>query len=66
MAGTPAEQPPPAGGSGTGRGGAAGEPQHLDEPERRDERFGPVAIMRRVKDDGRALILYVQAGHEQT
>jgi len=42
MAGKPAEPPP----------------GQEDERERQEERAGPVAVERHVKDDGRALILY--------
>ncbi len=44
--------PPPA--------GTPGEPSELTSDDRPGERYGPVAIERRVKDDGRALILYTR------
>lgn len=33
-------------------------PQKLDEKDKRSESFGPLALTRHVKDDGRALIVY--------
>jgi hypothetical protein len=44
--------PPPA-----GTPGEPSEPASDDQPV---ERYGPVALERRVKEDGRALILYSQ------
>jgi len=36
-------------------------PKKLDEQDKRSESFGPIALTRHVKDDGRALILYALA-----
>jgi hypothetical protein len=33
-------------------------PQKSDEKDKRSESFGPIALTRHVKDDGRALIVY--------
>ncbi len=44
--------PPPA--------GTPGEPSELALDDQPVERYGPVAIERLVKDDGRALILYTR------
>lgn len=35
-------------------------PQKLDGRDKRSERFGPIALTRHVKDDGRALLLYTR------
>jgi hypothetical protein len=35
-------------------------PQKLDEKDKRSESFGPIALTRHVKDDGRALIVYAR------
>ncbi|HXN36576.1 MAG TPA: hypothetical protein VN892_00915 [Solirubrobacteraceae bacterium] len=43
--------------------GTPGEPSELASEDQPVERFGPVAIERLVKEDGRALILYSQLGH---
>jgi hypothetical protein len=40
-----------------------GEPAPSGEAEL--QRIGPIAIARHVKDDGRALILYSEAPHDQ-
>lgn len=53
MAGTPAEPPDSSQASTGGR-------KHEGGPARDEERAGPVAIARHVKDDGRALILYAR------
>jgi hypothetical protein len=37
---------------------SSGEPRERDEPVEQAELFGPLAVSRHVKDDGRALILY--------
>ena len=47
--------PPPA-----GTPGEPSEPSELALDDQPVERYGPVAIERRVKEDGRALILYSQ------
>jgi hypothetical protein len=39
---------------------SAGEPRERDEPVEPAERFGPLAVSRHVKDDGRALILFTR------
>ncbi len=44
--------PPPA--------GTSGEPSELASDDQPGERYGPVAIERLVKEDGRALILYTR------
>jgi hypothetical protein len=41
------------------------EPGRADEDERPGERFGPLTLTRRVKDDGRTLILYARAPEER-
>jgi hypothetical protein len=33
-------------------------PQKSDEKDKRSESFGPIALTRHLKDDGRALIVY--------
>jgi hypothetical protein len=68
MSGKPAEPPSPPPSlpdPGTAdepsRSSHAADPGTADEPSRSSqagERFGPLAIARHVKDDGRALILY--------
>jgi hypothetical protein len=47
--------PPPA--------GTPGEPSELASDDQPVERYGPVAIERLIKEDGRALILYSQPDH---
>jgi len=76
MASNPPE--PPGDGSPAGGPSDAGErprepgerPREPEgrprEPEERPrERYGPLAIERRVKDDGRALLLYARAEAER-
>jgi hypothetical protein len=55
--GTPASQPP-AREPGSGGGDAGGA--ELAGPDL--ERFGPLALRRMIKDDGRALLVYEVAG----
>ncbi|MGA2319661.1 MAG: hypothetical protein ABSG95_02805 [Solirubrobacteraceae bacterium] len=54
MAGKPAEPPPPGRSEIDPRGEG-------DEHARRGEHAGPLKVVRHVKDDGRALILYTRA-----
>ncbi len=42
---------------------AMNTPRKADEKDKRSESFGPIALMRHVKDDGRALILYTAGEH---
>jgi hypothetical protein len=58
MAGNPAE--PPASDRTSGTDGQADERARDGERGPQDERSGPVAVARHVKDDGRALILYTR------
>ena len=51
MAGTPAPPPPPGSVEGPDRSDAA-------QAAPASERYGPLAVSRNLKDDGRALILY--------
>lgn len=43
----------------------AGEPHERDEPVEPTEQFGPLAVSRHVKGDGRALILYTLREHPE-
>jgi hypothetical protein len=68
MIGEPLESPP----SGTSHQGGergkrqrAGERGRADESRRPGERVGPLTLTRRVKDDGRGLILYARAPDER-
>ena len=56
MAGQPSEPPPEPPSDGAGAAG--------DGPQSDAERFGPLALERRRKDDGRALIIYRRAEPE--
>jgi hypothetical protein len=56
----PAERPRPEPSTGAR---SAGNKQRGEDA--RDERYGPVAVERSVKDDGRALIVYRHAGRAQ-
>ena len=55
MARNPADPP------SSERSTTAHEPS--EEPDANGERYEPVALVRHVKDDGRALILYTHAGN---
>jgi len=54
--------PSPSGRAKAAPGSARESPTENSPP---DERYGPVALTRHVKDDGRALIVYRRAGHRQ-
>jgi hypothetical protein len=68
MIGEPAESPR-LGAAGqdreAGEREGAGRRGRAQEHKRAGERFGPLTMTRRVKDDGRALILYARAPEER-
>jgi len=69
MTGNPPEPPPSARAEIAERPpGSAAAAELEQEHDHGDpgERIGPVAIVRRVKDDGRALILYSRAAPSRT
>jgi hypothetical protein len=57
--------PPPPGGPESHRPHAGGS-EEQDGQSEREERFGPLAVARMRKDDGRALIIYSREEHERT
>jgi hypothetical protein len=69
MVGEPPESPR-SGGSHHGEEGdereSAGERLRTEERERQGERVGPLRLTRRVKDDGRRLILYAREPQERS
>jgi hypothetical protein len=62
MARKPAAPPPPGG----AESGESGDRETVAARGRSDppERFGPLAVARMAKDDGRALIIYSHEEHE--